>query len=359
MNDLATILDDTGARAEVQKWLVDSWLARQEYDSGLASSAYADELVLPENKGQDLEVSRKGQPRRPQHLSNSSPESDPASGMLLSEAKVRLPIEYIQEYVGIGMTAQITSRHDLEVWAKDDLPEALKRRFHELTQNAFKVGRMTPGVWSAVSTVATTPFDATAEATPTINGVSYTFGQAHHSFAGGKTSLAALAPGDRVCMADFERECVRLRMKGAAKIKGRYIAFISESTKRELMKDPGYRAAVLAWNGKGLAENQIADYAGIHWMEDDNPFTESFSGANVRATNGQIHTSIVFGAHAFAYLRLGGKSSMKPTFKIQDTTKTGVYKTLGYTIPFQVGIVNGNWCGTIAAPVSFYDPDNM
>jgi len=358
MNDLNTILDQDGARAEVQKWLVDTWLARQEYDHGLASIQYADELQLPNGKGQYLEVSRKGQPRRPQNLSLSSPQSDPASGMTLSEVKVKLPIEFIQEYTGVGLVAGLTSRHDLEQWAKDDLPEAMMKRFHELTQNAMKVGRFRPGVWAADGT-ASTAFDATAEATVTMYGVSFVFGQAHHSFAGGKTAFAQMNPGDRVCMGDFEREGIRLSLKGAPKINGKYVAYISDSTKQELMKDERFFKAVLAWNGKGLADNQIADYAGFHWMRDDMPFTEAWGAANVRATNGPVHTSFVLGAHALAYLRLGGKSSMRPTFKIQDTTITGVYKTIGYTIPFQAGVINSDWCGTIAAPVSFYNADNM
>ena len=358
MNDLNTILDQDGARAEIQKWLLDSWLAREEYDSGLASSTYADNLTLPASKGQYVEASRKGQPRRPQNLSITSPQSDPASGMLLSEVKVKLPIEFIQEYAGVGLVAGLTSRHDLESWAREDLPEALQRRAHELTQNAMKVGRMAPGVWAADGT-ASTAFDASKAATVSMWGLSFVFAEAHHSFAGGKSAFAQMNPGDRVTMGDFEREHNRLALRHAPKINGKYVAYISESTKRELMKDERYEKAVLAWNGKGLAENQIADYAGFHWMLDDNPFTEAWGAANVRASFGPVHTSFCFGAHAFAYLKLGGKSGLRPTFKIQDTTITGVYKTIGYTVPFQVGVLNDDWCGTIAAPVSFYNPDNM
>lgn len=358
MNTLLTILDQNGAAAEVEKWLVDSWLARQEYEAGMASSQYGDALTLPQGKGQYLQASRKGQPRRPQNLSNSNPTSDPASGMTLSEVKVTVPIEFLQEWVGLDLVSQWTSRHDLESWAKEDLPIAVTRRAHELTQNAFKVGRMTPGVWGADGT-ASTAFDASAAATVTIWGVSFTFLQAHHAFVGGKAQFSEMGVNDRFAMADFEKEYVRLKMKGAPMIKGRYVAYISANIKQELMKDEGFREAVLAWGGKGLAENQIADYAGWHWMEDDNPFTENWAAANVRATNGPIHTAFTCGAHAFAYLRLGGKSGLKPTFKIQDVTKTGVAKTIGYTIPYQVAVINSDWCGTIAGPVAFYDPTNQ
>lgn len=357
MNTLATILDDAGARAEVQTWLIDAWMERQEYDCGLADCKYADELKLPENGGQSVEASRKGQPRRPQNLSNSNPTSDPASGAGMSESKVKVPIEYIQEYTGIGTTARITSRHDLEEWAKEDLPEAIKRRRHELTQNAIKVGRMTPGVWASDGS-ASTAFDASAEATVSLDGVSFTFQEGHHSFAGGK-AFRDLTPGDRVTLADFECERARLKLKGAPTINGRYIAYISESMKRDLMLDPRYERAVLAWNGKGIADNQIADFLGWHWMEDDMPFTEAFGAPNVRATNGPIHSAFCFGAHSFAYMKLGGRSPFKPTIKIQDISLTGVLKTLGYLVPNQVAVTNEDWCGTIAAPVSFYDPDNM
>lgn len=358
INTLAAILDDSGARAEVQKWLVDSWLARQEWDYGMASLAFAESLAIPENKGQYLEVSRKGNFRRPQHVDQSNPTADPASGQTFAEEKVTMPIEFIHDWIGIGLIAGITSRHDLEMWAKEDLPLQIRRRAHELAQNALKVGRFKPGKWAADGTEAVS-FDATAEATVTLNGVSFTFKQAKHSFAGGKPAFAALKPEDRPTMADFERIGVRLRMRGAPKINGRYVAFISEATKRELMRDKSYREAVLAWNGKGLAENQIADFAGFHWMEDDSPFTESWGNANVRATNGQVHTSFVFGKGGFATLKLGGKSPLRPTFKVQDTTITGLLKTIGYTVPIQQGVVNENWCETLTAPVSFYDPSNQ
>lgn len=359
MNTLNTILDQDGARAEVQKWLVDRWMARETYEAGLAHTQYADELMLPENKGQCLEVSRQMEPRRPQKLQSSNPTADPASGQKLEEAKLVVPIEFIQDYVGIGLVAGLTSRHDLRTWADGDLVRAYQKRAHELVQNCFKVGRMQPGVWAADGTESTA-FDAAAEATVTMWGQSFTFDAANASFAGGKGNIQELQPGDRVSLGDFEREGARLKLKRAPRIKGKYVSWISESTKLELMKDELFLKAMLAFKeSRALAENQIADFKGFHWMEDDMPFCEQFGNEGVRVEYGPLHTSICFGAHAFAFLKLGSKSKLKPTFKVQDTTITGVLKTIGYTIPFQVAMERAAWGGTITGPVTHWDPDNM
>ena len=358
MNDLSTILDDAGARAEVQKWLDDSWMERPDYDWGLADVKYAETLKLPENGGQYLEASRKKEIRRPQNLPNGSQNSDPKSGVVLSESKVVVPVEYIQEYVGVGTTAQITSRHDLESWAKEDLPRALRKRTHELVQNAIKCGRMTPGVWAADGTEETA-FDASAEPTVTIYGVSFTFKKGHKFYAGATGSHASLQPNSILTMGDFDRVAGYFRLNGAPKIGNRYHAYISDAQKRDLMKDEEYREAVIAWSGKGLADDVIVDYKGWVFHEDDAAFAEAFGKEDVRLAYGPLHTAFCFGGNAFGFLRLGGKSPLKPTFKVQDITKTGVTKTIGYLIPSQQAVLNETWCASLVGAVSNWDPTNM
>jgi len=355
-NTLATILDDASNRLLVEKYREKKFLERTSYDTVLANSTFAQRLRLPERGGLYLQATRKGVVRLPQNLSLTTPTSDPASGALLTGEKLNVPMEFIQEYAGVGTVAQWLSWIDIEDWVTEELPLALMRTAHYRTQAAFKVGRYQPGVWSATSNVATTPFWTTAEATVTIEGTSFTFADATHYFVGGKSAFAALNENDRHCMADYLRIKTRMKNSRIPMVNGRYIAVISEAVKDDLLRDDRYfQAAVHAWSGKGIAEGQIADYSGIAWVIDDEPFTENWGATNVRATSGPIHTSFMFGKNAFAYLKLGGKDSLKPTMKVQDITKTGVEKTLGYTIPFQVCVVDSEWCADVTGPVT--EPD--
>jgi len=357
-NTLATVLNDAGGAALVEKWLEKSFLERVNYDTLLANSEDAQKFKLPDKSGQYVQCTRKNRFRQPENVDLSSETSDPASGASMGTEIVKFPIEAIHEYISASTLAMWTSWIDLEEWAKEDLPMALMRRMHKLTQNAFKVGRYQPGKYAANGTVSTA-FDTTAEATVTLYGISFTFGAAPACFVNGKTTFAGLAPTDRFSMKDFINLKVKMANAGTPKINGRYVACISEAIQADLMEDDKYfRAAVQAFGGKGLADGKLMDYAGLAWKIDDEPFTENFLAGGVRATTGKIHTANVYGKGAFGYLQLGSKSRVKPTFKVQDISKTGKETTIGYTVPFQVAIANPDFCGTITGPVSNWEANN-
>lgn len=358
-NDLNGILDDAGDRALVEKYLEKKFLERQEYGTSLANSSDAMELTIPSKSAIYVEATRKGRFRMPEHVSASALTSDPASGASMSVEKVKFPMEFIHEYVPVSTITEMVSWIDLEAWANEDLPEALQRRMHQLTQNAFKVGRFQPGKWASDGT-ADTAFDTTVQRTSvSMYGLTWTFVKAPSYFANGAQQFADLKTDTRITWADFERVHNGMALAGTPKINGRFVAHISESIKSDLMEDDKYfRAAVEAFKGDGLKDNTILEYRGWRFKIDDEPFTEDFAAPNVRASNGRIHTAICYGRGAFAYTRLGGKSSLRPTFKIQDISKTGKEKTIGYTIPFQVGIVDAARCATITGPVTNWLPNN-
>ena len=142
---------------------------------------------------------------------------------------------------------------------------------------------------------------------------------------------------------------------------GKLMAYISESVMRDLMDDDEYFAHAIRsfeMGGKGLVEGQIADYAGYHWVVDDEAYTEDWLTEDTRATNGPIHSSFICGMDAWGYIGLGRDSRFRPRFKVQDITKTGGEYTIGYMVPFQVGIVNADWCAVYKSPVSEYTPNN-
>lgn len=358
-NDLASILDQDGNAALVEEYLLETFQERRDYDCVLADSRYAQEFRLADKSGQYLKTTQKGRLRMPQNLQNSAQTSDPASGAVLNVVQRKYPMEYLQEYLPIATTAEWTSWIDLEAWAKEDLPIALKRRLHQLAQNAFKVGRYQPGKWSSTPTVATTAFDTTAEATPTINGVSFTFNAAPAYFVGRKTAFSQLSANDRHSMADYQRIRVAIMNAGGRTIDGNLIVVASHAVADDLMEDDRYFAATVhAWGGNGLREGRLMEYKGIYWVMDDEPFTENWDAAGVRATSGPVHTSVIFGKSAFARLKLGGKSAFKPKFKIQDVSKTGVEWTIGYMVPMQHAVSDPDWCATLTGPVSNPEANN-
>jgi N4-gp56 family major capsid protein len=355
-NTLATVLDDAGGRALVEKYLEKKFLERRDYDTVLANSQFATSFRIPSGSGNYLEATRKGRFRMPQNVSNSNPTADPASGASMSVEKVKFPLEAIQEYIEIGTITTWVSWIDLDEWADEDLRKALMRGMHRRTQAAFMVGRYQPGVWGSDGN-ASTAFESAAEATPTIEGVSFSFAAAPRYYPGGKTAFASLNPNDRIRFSDLNRIQTRFANSGVEKLSAGgnsgYVCVLSEALKNDLMQDDEYfRAAIHAFGGKGLRENQLTFYRGWHFYLDDEPFTLTSASATVRATSGDIHAAFCMGRGAFAYLKLGGKDSMRPKFKVQDITKTGVAYTIGYTVPFQVAIVNAEYCAALVSPVS-------
>jgi hypothetical protein len=326
--------------------------------TSLANNQFGREFRINKNAGQFVEATRKNHFRMPQKVDLSNPTADPASGAGMGVQKVKLPLEFIHEWTGIGTIAGITSMRDLEEWAEEDMPIALMRRRHQLVQNAFKVGRFRPGKYAADGTAAVA-FDTTVEATMSAYGLNFTFLAAPARFVNDKENFAALEENDRFTWRDFEAAHVALSNSGAPKIQGCYIAHISDAIKSDLMQsDKYFQAAVHAYKNEGaegLKYNRIVKHRGWLFVEDDEPFTEDWSTANVRAVHGPIHTAICHGANAYGFLRLGGDSPAKPKMKMQDTTKTGVEKTLGYLVPNQAAIINQAWCRTITGPVTHYE----
>jgi hypothetical protein len=354
----------------MREYLDKRFLERRDWNTPMLNPAYAQSRPLPKQAGVYTEYTRKGKVRRPQHMATpSGAGSDPSSGIALSTEKVLCPIEYIQDYGDIPTVTQQTSWIDIDNWIKDELPTALKRRQNELVQNAFVAGRMTPGVWSAVSTVETTAFDASAEATVTLYGISFTFTSAPKYYGGGKATIGDLENTDIMKWSDVRRIVSKLRMAGARPIKlGKHtgIVFcISSSQEMDLLSDDdnGKLTAVIA-SGMykeavdAMVENYCFYYAGAHFIVDDNPFTEDGTTESKRQNYGPIHCALAFGQEAFGYMPMAGVDGSKPTFTVKDITKTGYSHSIGYMLPWQVRIVNPDWCAVLKTAVTNDKPNN-
>jgi len=362
--NLDTITTDAGARTLVEKYLDKKLLERADWSTPLANSMFGDTRGIQKNDGQYGEYTRKHRGRRPQHMSSpSGAGSDPASGVTLGADKVLIPTEWIQEYAAIATVTKQTSWLDIVGWAEDDMPSDLMRREHELVQNAFLVGRMAPGQYDS-SGDADTAFDAAAEATVTLYGISFTFQKCPIYYAQNKTAFADLVPGDSLTWEMMRILWTKLDLAHAPKINGQYVCVLDSSMWLDLLVDvDGGRLTAAMAGGlksaiKGLENNTVFTYAGWYFVLQDNPFTEDTGAEGVRANWGPVHSAHCFGAHCFGYIPLGNKK-LRPKFKVQDTTKTGYEMTIGYLIPHQVGILNPNWGCSIKAYVSESHPNNF
>lgn len=354
-NNLATVLNDAGGRALVERYLDKRFLERREWETILANTNLLSDRGIPVQDGQFIKLTRLNRFRRPEHVDLTNETADPASGASMATEVIQVPLEFIHEYIELGKIASMTSWIDLEQWADEDLPMALKRRMHELVQNAFIVGRYQPGKYDS-NGVATTAFDTTVEKTVTLYGQSFTFQEAPKFYANGRASFADLQPSDRVTWGDIHGAVTRMRLAGATDI----CMVCSQSVINDLMEsDTFFQAAI-----RGLDQNSLRTwkaptmYGGVTIKVDDEPFTENFGAENVRASWGPIHSIILTGKNAAAFVNHGNKrTKLKPTFKVQDISKTGKSKTIGYTVPFQAAVLNRAWCAVLKTPVSEYTPN--
>lgn len=368
--NLSTVLDQDGGKQLVREYLDKTVLARRDWTTPLVNISYAQSRPLPAREGQWTEYTRKGRIRRPEHM--ASPDgagSDPASGATLGTNKILVPIEFMHEYVEIATVSKMTSWLDLESWAKDDLPVALKRRMNELVQNAFLVGRMTPFAYTAGGLV-TAGVDQTAEATATLYGQSFTFQSAPKYYAGSTTSFADMVAGGKTLKwSDVRRINTKLKMAGATPVQGDKLMWvISDAQANDLLADDdGGRLNAVINSGafkpaiSGLENHTIFSYAGAIFVVDPSPFTEEAGAEGKRANYGGVHSALVFGKEAFGYMPMGSGAGFgsTPKFKVQDITKVGYGYTIGYLVPWQVAIINPDWCAVVKSVAGESKPNNF
>jgi len=360
----ATVLRADGStRSMVETWIDKNPLKRRPWKSVFASSEFGMRKPIPHMEGQSIKFTTKSRMRRPEKMASpGAGGSDPASGAQVTAPQIIVPIEWIHEYSEVATTLSMTSWINCKEWVKEDLPVALDRRKHELTQNAFLSGRMNEGLYDSSGDL-TTSFDTTAEATVTLYGESFTFQKCPRYYGNGKGSFAAMDSTDTLTWSDLTNAAIRLSNSGAPKINGKYVCVCSDAQMNDLLRsgDAMFRAAIQGGSAKllkSLEEWYIGSYMGWHFVRDDQPFTMTPSSEVVRANWGEIHAAICFGAGCFGYTPLGSRGMGKPKMKVQDTTKTGYSFTIGYLEPWQVAIVNPNWGCSIISYVSENLPNN-
>ena len=367
--NLTNIVNQDGGLAMVEEYLNKRLLERRDWESVLINKKWGRVDPLKTYEGQWSKFTRLGRARRPETMASpSGAGSDPASGAILATEQVKVPIEFLHEYIDVSKVAKMTSWVQIVQWAREELPYALKRRLHELCQNSFVVGRQTPGVWSSTGTIATTGFDQTAEPTVTLYGESFTFLSAPKYYCGNAADFSSMDMSSRANWADVRRIVVRLGNAGARKINGTYICVCSEASWNDLLMDDDNGRLTAAIAGglqtaiKGLENQSVFRYAGVTFIIDDAPYTEDPGGEGKRANFGQIHSMLFFGEKSYTWMPMSGSKGgamENPPLKVTDTTKTGYSFSIGYMIPYQTAVVNDTWACVYKAPVSEYQPNGF
>ena len=340
----------------IEQYLEKKYLAEREFNTPLVQSSYFSKLNLPKMAGQYIKFTRRNKMRLPEVAKEST---DPLSASILSYEQINAPIEFINDYVSISVMAQLTSWIDLAKDAKELTFEAIRRYMNRAVQASFLMGRVKPGYRNAAGATvgdATNPhFWNEAEATVTLYGQSFTFQTAPSYFGNSRAAFIDLQADDFVTMQLFRNARVRLKNAGARPYPdGKFVAVLSDSMRADLeMDDEYFQMAIRNQKGQeGLFKGEIVDYAGIHWVAEDEPWVLERGGDGVAlAPSGDVHVSQLFGQDSFGTMRLGGADAARPTFKAQDVSKTGNTMTIGYLVPTQQLILQPDWCANIIAPV--------
>ena len=352
-----TAADSVNGLTAVERFLFTKYLTEREFETVLANNRWGSKNSIPRRVADHVRFTRRKKLRLPEVGTEGA---DPQSGATLAYEQLEAPIEFVKEFVAIGTEVESLTWLNLAQDARELMNEALRRIMHRRAQGAFLMGRVKPGKRNSSGVTDGSSdfpnFFEEEESSFTKRGVTYVFPAAPSFFVSGKDAFTELDAQDRHKMIDYESARVRLSNSGAPKINGKYVAIISDAVKDDLMRDDQFFAASIR-NMRAsdmLFEGNISTYKGIIWMEDDEPWTLQIGGDGLKFVQSEkVHVSQMFGKDAFGYLRLGGKNAASgASFKAQDISKTGSLMTIGYSVPYQVRILNESWCVNIIGPVS-------
>jgi N4-gp56 family major capsid protein len=132
-------------------------------------------------------------------------------------------------------------------------------------------------------------------------------------YAGGRTSRATLAAGDKPTVDLFRKAALTLKknkVKPAAN--GKYVVFISPDTTFDLLDDAKFiKAYEIAQNNKPFIDGEIADVYGIKFVEVEN--WKVFTGAGAAGAN--VHSSVMIGEEAYGVTKIDGEGDVQTIIK--------------------------------------------
>lgn len=304
----------TGLTGAIQKYLIKKLLTDVPYETPLANSRYAVKATLPKSNGQYVEYRYFDRISKPSYVNEGT---DPNSGQVLTSSVIQQPIKEIADYISVSNLEVETDWIDFLDRAYKELRIALLRMMHYITQDRM--------------------LNAYSE---TVYGVAFTGSAFPTIYANNRANYVDLDAGDFITMDDIRRGRSRLaNMEPAVPdFDGFYPCICGNATIQQLMEDDRFYDVVKRHGDltkETIIPGHICDFEGVRFIKQSEPWRESIGGSEgTYAASGEIYACHMFGQEAFGYLQMSGKNAKKPTFKVQDITKTGCEKTIGYRVPF-------------------------
>lgn len=369
--NLQTVLNRDGGESMVEEFLEKTLLERLKRKAVFTNPSFGAKFGIPTREGQYIKLTQRTSARRPQRaIQAGKGGSDPASGISLTNNQIQVPMEWSHEFALLEHVTMETSWDDLESWVKEDMPEALEKREHELAQNAMAVGRYKPGQYDAAGVeVVGSEFDTVVEATVTLFGNSFTFNACPKYFAGGADDFNALqATPASASLDELNNIATRLGTGGVSPVQnGMYACVLSAAMMIDVLEGLSdiQKATIQNPNGallKGYEDRWLGSYGQLMFIRDEIPYTEEDAqdAENVRVQWGAIQSAFILGKGCLGYFNLGGVGSgSAPKLKMQNITVTDYATSFGYTTPGQVAVVNQNAGAVYKAVVTTPEPNNF
>lgn len=351
---MATIPVLSDLAGTIQKYFEDSWMDRPQEDfrTPMANSEYFESAKVPPNSGQFVEfrkfdhftIETNGTDDTPKTYAESATDTsnEPTTGLTLSSSTFRCGLEVIAHWAPLSNLVTDTDPTDLVRKVKDEFFLYVRRVIHRLTNDRC---------------VKSLSENALSASLGTIMGASNMPAPLKTIFAGGVNTFGDLTADSVFTMKDLKRARSLLRNRRVPGIDGKmgspYVCFICEAIKDQLSEDPEFRDIVKRhqdWAGKVSKIGELlAEWEGLRFVLQDDDYRCKLPGAGglltTRSDAGSVLVAHVMGQNALGYVDFGGKGgerrrTLRPTFKVQDITKTGVGPTIGWRMYYQACVTD-------------------
>ena len=168
--------------------------------------------------------------------------------------------------------------------------------------------------------------------------------------ANGKSSITAVATSDVVTGQEIRKAVKTLSVnKGYRFSDGFWKSIIPSQSVYDLRGNSEWLDAYRYTDATAIRNGECGTLHGVRFYETNNPYVQSGSGAS----SADVYSTFVFGAHAYATIKLDGQPGNRVIVKqsgAQDTSNPlDMYGTVGWKAFFASVCLNSNWIVQIEA----------
>jgi len=339
----------------IQDFFEKSWmdLPQKTFLTPLANSSLLEKAVIPKGRGQTAKFRRFAHFTVETNGTDSSPKtykenSEPSSPLVLSASEFEVPFTMLADYVEIGNVADSTDPTGLMMKAKEEFALLIRRKIHQMTND-----RCVKDITETLSESDTSLVTTLPDPFPTI-------------YAGSVDDFANLAADSYFTMEDFKRARSALENDNvpyAYPGDDLYACIVTQSIIDQLTADPDFRDmwkrhSMLA---KKAGNGVLFDYEGMRWIKQNDSYRcklpDAGGALTTRANTGMVFVAHVLGKGAMGYVDLADKKlrrTLRPTFKVLDTSKTGTGPSVGWRMAYQACVMDSDRGLNVAGTTSYY-----